>query len=178
MDPLDAVLDRELRSLLAAEPSPDFVARTRARIAEAPAPSWWQWSWAFAAVAALFVTAVAAALFARFGAAPISVPAETPLLAARTIVEASGALAVPFAPRRLARSVGSRSDVGSGFGRTVSTALTDPEVLIDPREARALRRLLNGIREHRIDPSIVPIMPDLSALAIDDSAPAVEGGRP
>jgi hypothetical protein len=175
MDPLDAVLDRELRTLLAAEPSPDFVARTRARIAEEPAPAWWRWSWTLAAVAAVFVAAVAGAVLARFGAAPVGLP--TPVLAARTIVEASGALVVPFVPSRLLRTT-----VASGVSRTSPRADTraeaEPEVLIDPREARALRRLLNGIRRHEIDPSIVPDMPDLSAFAIDNSAPAVGGGRP
>lgn len=37
MDDLD--LDRELRSMLTATPSPDFVARVRGKIAEAPPPS-------------------------------------------------------------------------------------------------------------------------------------------
>jgi hypothetical protein len=175
MDPLDVALDHELRTLLAAEPSPDFIARTRARIAAEPAASWWQWSWTFAMVAAVFVAAIAAAAIARFGVAPVSVPADGPLLAARTIVEASGALVVPFVPRRMARlrpGTTAAAVVVSGFSRT-----SEPEVLIDPREARALRRLLNGIRQHKIDPSLLPDFPDLTAHALDDNGPIFEGER-
>ena len=72
----DLDVDRELQSLLAADPSPEFVARIRTRIASEPEPpqssvaglqlptAWvWWWSWKFAvgvaAAAAVVVLAVA-----------------------------------------------------------------------------------------------------------------------
>lgn len=49
-DPLtDAALDRELDAALDVEPSPEFVARVRTRLAEIPEPSPWRGGWRLAA---------------------------------------------------------------------------------------------------------------------------------
>jgi hypothetical protein len=57
--PADATLEREIESLLAVDPSPEFLARVRTRLAEEPAPSRWQFRWSF-----LLLPAAAAAILA------------------------------------------------------------------------------------------------------------------
>jgi hypothetical protein len=58
----DAAFDREIESLLAVEPSPEFVARVRTRVAdETPLRSWvgWQLSVAVASLALALIVASA-----------------------------------------------------------------------------------------------------------------------
>src|SRR5262249_39626630 len=75
----DADVDRELRSLLAVDPSPEFVARVRMRIANKPEPSqssiaglqlrtasaWW-WPWKFVAAPILAAIVILIAVFASW----------------------------------------------------------------------------------------------------------------
>jgi hypothetical protein len=59
----DTSLEREIEAALAVDPSPDFVARVRMRVAAEPHPArrWMPWPWiAAAAAAAVLVIAVAA----------------------------------------------------------------------------------------------------------------------
>jgi hypothetical protein len=44
----DSSLDREIASLVAAEPSPEFLARVRTRVTKEPEPGRWRASWMFA----------------------------------------------------------------------------------------------------------------------------------
>lgn len=75
---LDAVtdesLDREIESLLAVEPSPDFLARVRARIAEEePHGSWVGWHLGVAVASlAIAVTVACAMWLSKDGASPAS----------------------------------------------------------------------------------------------------------
>jgi len=55
----DASFDREIESLLAVEPSPEFVARVRARVAEEPEPRRWWTSWTLAVAGAVAVVILA-----------------------------------------------------------------------------------------------------------------------
>jgi len=59
-DPLtDGEIDRALAKALSVEPSPEFVARVRMRIASEPEPSDWRFSWMFAASACTLAIAMA-----------------------------------------------------------------------------------------------------------------------
>ena len=59
-DPLtDGDLDRALGAALAVEPSPEFLARVRMRIASEPEPSDWRFAWVFAAGACTLAIAIA-----------------------------------------------------------------------------------------------------------------------
>ena len=83
-DPLnDAALDRQLRRALAVDPSPEFVARVRTRVANEPARTPWRASWMFAigAVAAIVV----AAIVVQWANRGLSPAAGNPLLASRSI---------------------------------------------------------------------------------------------
>jgi cytochrome c556 len=62
-DPLtDGEIDRALAAALAVDPSPEFVARVRMRIASEPEPSDWRFSWVFAAGACTLAIAMAVTL--------------------------------------------------------------------------------------------------------------------
>jgi cytochrome c556 len=54
----DGDVDRALATALAVEPSPEFLARVRMRIASEPEPSGWRFSWVFAAGACTFAFAI------------------------------------------------------------------------------------------------------------------------
>ena len=60
-DPLtdESSLDREIESMMAVEPSPQFVARVRARVAQEPEPGRWRASWLFAPAGAVAIVIVA-----------------------------------------------------------------------------------------------------------------------
>jgi hypothetical protein len=63
MDPLnDAGLERDIERALAIDPSPEFVARVRTRIAEEPSPASRRFGWLFAGVATAGVAASVVAL--------------------------------------------------------------------------------------------------------------------
>ena len=62
-DPLtDGEIDRALATALAVDPSPEFVARVRMRIASEPEPPDWRLSWVFAAGACTLAIAMAVTL--------------------------------------------------------------------------------------------------------------------
>jgi hypothetical protein len=154
----DDALDRELERALAVDPSPEFVARVRTRIANEPARSPWRASWMFAvsAAAAVVVTAVVLRVSNR-GVVPT---ANAPVLLARALAPAMGVL--PTADSHVPPSHDSHvpSYGVSAFARTTSGPAeaghyvrfdSDAEVLIDPRESMALRGLINGVRGGRVD---------------------------
>jgi len=128
-------LDRELASLLSIEPSPEFRARIRARIASEPLPRSWylQWRVAAAGVAAI---AVAGAVVlsrvdmterARKSMAPSPLPSTAPA-------------ALPVAVRSPRSAAAVIHHLSSGG---------ELEVLVAPREARGLRQLEALVRDGR-----------------------------
>jgi hypothetical protein len=208
MDPVrpeqmtDAALDREIAAALTVEPSPDFVARVRQRVADAPVPSAWGVSWSAGAAASLALAGVAAMIFwidssgPRTGVTRYDRPSrQSGFIESRTMAgiselqadRRSGRLAPGrshvhgssmvqpssvvsgFPPslrfgearRSAERGGGSRNAaVVSGFSRTT------PEVLIDPREANALRALLAAASLGQID-----LTPLAAASAAESSEP-------
>jgi hypothetical protein len=74
-------LDRELAAALAVDPSPEFVARVRARIASEPAPSSWRMPRLVLAAGTLAVAVGLSVLVAPRPAPPIETPVvETPVV--------------------------------------------------------------------------------------------------
>ncbi len=157
---MDAV-DREIESALAVDPSPEFLARVRERIAGEPAPLRHGLWLVFAnGVAVAFV--IALVLMASFQNADRSpVPALAP----------SPAPAVA-APPASAVSVAPASGVASGVDRAIRPAGLRvhprrwPDVLVSASEANALRELLEAGRDGRAD----------LAVALRD-APSASVGR-
>ena len=175
MDPVkDAALEREIERALAVDPSPEFLVRVRARIADEPAPASRGFGWLFAGVATV---AAAATLVLAVRMVSLSrPPAPAPLLASRSI---GSAIVVPavgpaivgpaeaghYVPNeRLDRNQyvvpNERPDrnqyVVSGFSRTSvgagrTSASPSPEPLFDARETTALQRLIADVRDARVD---------------------------
>ena len=144
MDPIDG----ELRRALAVDPSPEFLARVRTRIAEAPAPAGRRIPWI--AVAPLLTAAALLAVVAivRRPAAPGTHTAD--VLIARTAVTPVGVLP---AARRAALGHEARPravSVEPTVARGGEGSQREPEVLIAPDEARAIRQLIFGVRDGRI----------------------------
>jgi hypothetical protein len=160
----DAELDREIAAAVNVEPSPAFVARVRQRIArEAIRPKWYL-SWIMGAAAVLAV-AVVGAVFLRIDRskqADLRVP--HPVIESRTVAAISE-LPPDRRSGRLSPTTNPRSSAGSGVSRA-STGMSDfsrtaLEILIDVREANALRALFAGASVARID-----VMP-LSTITAD-----------
>jgi hypothetical protein len=176
----DRTADRDIQMLLAVDPSPDFVARVRTRIAANPEPSAWWMSWRFAAAcAAAAVVAIAIALSRPR-------PVDSVLdLAATALPNTSTTMAALKGRPEVGRPFKGRPlTAGQAFPPPLDAAV--PEVLIDPREAAALRRLILGARDGRIDlepalrastPTAMELPPiDAIAIAPLTIEPLVEEG--
>ena len=164
----DAALDRELRRALAVDPSPGFEARVRMRVLDEPVRSWtFNPSWSFAAGVIAFVGVIAIVI--QLGNRRANSIATTPLVA-RTLAPVTGAL-----PDR-------SSYLASAFRRTVTDPLPpapesraeakhyvrsgfEPDILLDPRETLALRRLIEGVRTGRFD--LTPVLHASTPTAMD-----------
>lgn len=182
----DAALDREIERALAVDPSPDFTARVRMRIAREPAHSLsrrvnWAMCFAGGAVAAAVIA------FAFIVRGPRPAGSDT-FLPARAFVAPSAA----FLP-----SVTSNFRRGSHLARAVSRSSTTKRpqseiasgIVIDMREARTLQRLIAGVRDGHINlnpvlrastPNVLDLPPIadivIAPLTIEPLAP-IEGAE-
>ena len=205
MDPMnDTALEREIERALAVDPSPEFLVRVRARIADEPAPASRGFGWLFAGVAT--VAAAAALVLAMRMVSPARPPAAAPLLASRSIgsavvVPAVGpAKAGHYVPKGVGRDDQSQYVVSgfsrtqresSGFSRTQrespgvsrTAATRSSAPLFDARETTALQRLIADVRDARVD--LAPLaregpmpLPALDPLVISPIViePLVPGG--
>ena len=191
-------VDRELQAALGVDPSPEFVARVRMRIASEPPPRRWGVAWiAVAAAAAAIVIAVVAAR--SMGERKES----GQLLASRVLPIVGKAIdrGGPGALRHDDRAadgpvVTQRFTAVSADGRPKGVRYDDranaaSKILIDPREAAALRRLLAGVSAGRVDlkamlePSpfvaadMAPVEDiEITPLSIEPLSVSGEGARP
>jgi len=157
----ESALQREIEAALAVDPSPEFVAKVRARIASEPAPtSWWPLRWpVLATAAAAAVVAVAVALMWHPGMPePITVRRGTDvILPAPT----HGSGRPPFtsvrADRIPPRPVTTIARASSHSTRSVARTLSgprEPEVLISHDEQRGLELLVAAVRDGRLTPTL------------------------
>jgi len=124
-------IDQELRAALNVEPSPEFVARVRTRIANQPQPRGWRIWWLAAPAAAALVVMVAALILSR--PATVVDSRGLPLLESRTL------------PAVMAPNIAApRLQVYEPATPQVARAKPESEVVIDRAEANALRRLVFG----------------------------------
>jgi hypothetical protein len=185
-------IERALQTALAIEPSPEFVARVRTRLAHEPVASVWRPAWlmvsAGAMAAAIAIAIVVSNPHQQTPASPAAeqrrsqaesprpgaLPAEAARRDAATTNETGGD-AMPRRPRQLPAvqpsAMTRASEPLASAGRPASG---EPEILIDPREAAALRWLITGTRDGSLDLSAalqttMPAAPDpppLSEIAI------------
>jgi hypothetical protein len=188
MDPVkDAALEREIERALAVDPSPEFLVRVRARIADEPAPASRGFGWLFAGAAA---TAVAAAVVAVVMLRPQQrVEPAVGLLTSRSL---TSPVVVPTVPRGLDRESLTTYPPRRTSGdapRTTNLERQRSEPLFDARETTALQRLIADVRDARVDlspltkegPMPLPAMDPLviSPIVIEPLTPGgVEGERP
>jgi hypothetical protein len=145
----DEALDREIRNALDVDPSHEFLARVRARIASEPPGLGWR-PWRLVGVGALAASIVLTLVAIRFE--------RTTDLVLPSAPGATRQMATPTAvPRALVRP----PDVSGAAPPTRRRAEAGPivrpvakaEVLIPPGERAALRALVTNIRAGRIDAS-------------------------
>src|SRR5262249_22457580 len=154
-------VDREIAAALNVDPSPEFVARVRMRVASEPQPRRWVASGLLAALAAAAVV-VAALVVGRWAIEPT--PKEQILAATRLSGLGSDVFPLPHpgpgqpSPRlrRSARALAGVEGLGyeiasRGYEVASPDLVASREILIDPREAAAIRRLLAGVGQGRID---------------------------
>lgn len=155
----DPSLDREIESLLATEPSTEFLARVRARVAEEPTPNRWRASWTFAAATAVAAAIVALTVWPSSEPAPSSsAPVGVPRIAKS--VETITPPPSSAAPTRLRthRTTTRAVVVAASSDRAIEIDL--PEVVVADNEKIAFATLVAGIRQSRFD-AAVPAAPDL-----------------
>jgi hypothetical protein len=173
----DSALDREIEAALAVDPSPEFVAKVRARVASEPAPSpWWQFRWpVLAAAAAAAAVGIVVALAwqpaapeqtATRGGADVVLSAPTPgLPAPQVTTERPVAPTVRSSPVIVARA-------SSRTSRPVGRTLSGPsEVLISRDEQRAFVLLVTAVQEGRFPRALGSTAngPDILAEPMDIS---------
>jgi hypothetical protein len=183
----DEVLAREVESALRVDPSPEFLARVRLRIAAHPRPQAWSVPWKFAAAGMIATVAVLALVAVSWDREPglsvtsISRP-ETPRV---SVPELDAVL--PAAPVEASKPVTPPTTASA-----ITRSAVASEVVISPGERAALAALLRSLRAGRISPAILETMnadfeplPPLEEVTIDPIAiepipplALLEGARP
>jgi hypothetical protein len=149
------VIDRQIQQALGVDPSPEFLARVRQRIADEPSPRS-AVGFAVWTTAAFGVIALAAAVvtLSVVRSQPRAVPGagHAMILTSRQLAAGVAAVVVPAPPARhavAARPVRAPLAIGPSA----------PKVLISAAESRAIRSLIAGVRDGRIDPRSLPVDP-------------------
>ena len=167
MDDLD--FDRELRGAMAAIPSPEFVARVRAKLADAPAPSIVPgWFKPAAAIACAGVVAIVVAVPREY-VRPKSSPAEmTPVIAG---LKPSTTYAPPSSASVVMPTFRSAKPLTPASPEPLEPPL--PEVIVATEDVEALRRFLTDAHDLRFvasfdeTPASTPwVMTELSVAPI------------
>jgi hypothetical protein len=154
----DPSLDREIESLLAVEPSPEFVARVRARVANEPAPGGWRASWLLAIAGAVAVV-IAAVIAWPSGELATSADPQVLSPSVADAIETVTPLG-PFAPVHPVRRPPAIARVAvapASPDRVIDIDL--PEVVIADNEVKTFVALVASVRQQRFDVS-VPAAPD------------------
>ena len=180
----DAALDREIESLLAVEPSPEFVARVRARVAdETPYRSWGGWHLSVAVASLAIGLIVASAMWlSNDEASPTSEVART------TVVKP-----IPPQPREVEpERIASAPEAESPFPRITrrtprATDVVTPERLmpvVNEEDGKAFDAFLATIRGSGVvltfdesrDSALAASPLVIDPIAIDPLPDVLEGG--
>jgi hypothetical protein len=137
----DAILEREIERALAVDPSPEFLARVRMRIASEPARSAWHSPWTIVIAGSAAAVIVAGVLTMWSRAPERSTRPDAPVIASRSVGGPVTERAPVLVPDRMP-AVSVESPLVSSRARRDRTELA---VLIPPDEAAALKRLLSGV---------------------------------
>jgi hypothetical protein len=131
-------IDRAIADALDVEPSPEFAARVRQRIASAPAPASFWSGWRLAAAAAAVVAAIGIAMLSSRAPAPAPVQASrTPSVAPPRAVDV-GPSPAPVTTAGSVPTPARRPRVPPQVARVTA----EPEVLVPREEIEMYRRLI------------------------------------
>jgi hypothetical protein len=149
----DDSLDREIESLLAVEPSPEFVARVRTRVAAEPEPGGWRVSWMLASAAAIAAVVVAVIAWPKpeVASSPERQVAQSPRSAAAVETSSPRASFTPPEPQRQQPS-STRVAAVARLDRAKDIDL--PEIVIADNEVKAYTALVASIRQHRFGAAV------------------------
>jgi hypothetical protein len=169
----DASLDREIESLLASDPSPEFVARVRTRVAEEPEPRRWRAPWMLAITAGA-VTAVVVGMIAWPVGEPV-VPSPEPTQTAQVaVIERAVPPVVSELPPLRSRTAAPTAKVIASVpapDRRIDIDL--PEVVLADNEVKTFATLVASVRQSRFDVA-VPAAPDPNTPLEIKELPPVE----
>ena len=176
----DDALDRELEAALTVEPSPDFLARVRARVAVEPPPTIWGSRWMLPAAAGAIATValVIAVSVPGNGTAEIAAPvrpASPPAARASTTQPDGMDDARPGAATVVPQGRMGQPTVPQGAGkRSVRAAVPAsaapagerpfPEVVISAEERSAFELLLASIEQRQLPPVTEEVIAEGRAL--------------
>jgi hypothetical protein len=141
---LDADIARHLQALLTAEPSAEFLPAMRRRLATEPVRSGWGVRWTMPLAGAVTAAIVVGVVLLR---TPTPMPLDQPRNPAPHVVPKQEPVAsVPAL--KISAPAGHRS---RHVAAIVQTKPSEPEVLVSPGEAAALRRWLTDISAGRVE---------------------------
>jgi hypothetical protein len=186
----DSALEREIESALAADPSPEFLARVRTRIASEPAPAAWAWwrrggssdppvRWPLLTAGAGVAVVVIAMLVPWTRSTPLESPRQVAASEDVTL-EPPVRLKPDTTPEgESVRSVRLQADPEAAEGQSVRSARLQadpdarpfPEVLISEDEQRAFELFVVAVQQGRM-PDVPAADPatDMGFLEIPDVA--------
>jgi len=186
----DATIDRELQALLAVDPSADFAARVRAHLADdsmTPA-SWFPGVLVAAGVAVVILAVIVARLVSDVPTTAGRSANDIALHESRPVALLDSRTFPPFLPFPPVRPVQPIQPAPSIQSLKPAPPEFEPEIIIDVREASALRALIRRASDGRIDlrpvmASTAPRVMDLAPLEDVSIEPIVivpleEGARP
>ena len=136
----DPSLDREIESLLATEPSPEFVARVRARVASEPEPGGWRLPFIFSTAGAVAVVIVAVIAWPSREPVPSGdTRVQSPHVAEAIETATSQGPLAPLQPVQGQRARARAVAVAASPDRAIEIDL--PEVVIAENEVKAYTTL-------------------------------------
>ncbi len=180
----DASFDREIESLLAVEPSPEFVARVRARVSEeTPHRSWFAWQVSVAVASLALAVIVASTMWlSNDGVRPASDQTRP------TVVEQIPPQPRAVEPERFAATTEAESPRPRTTRRTpraTDVVAADRLVpVVNEEDGKAFDAFLATIRDNRVvltfnesrEPALVASPLVIDPIAIDPLPDVLEGG--
>jgi hypothetical protein len=163
-DALTDPLDREIDTLMAVDPSPEFLARVRTRVAaETPQVSWFRWEFAAMAASVGVAVVVTAMIWpSREPAGQSSERVQTPQVVEQVFERPAPRESASAEPERV---VPSQAAVEPASWRPEA----DDLLVVAPEDARAFDRLLASIRE----PDVVLVLNEDRSGLMPIGAPAL-----
>ena len=154
----DSAIDREIRDALAVEPSPEFLVRVRAQIANEPiamfAP---RRVMGLAALAAVVALAVTVSLSRPDTLMPSSSPQVSESQGADSVLSAAPEAPSPASERSSPQVAPPPREAATT--RSPRSKQSLPEVLISADDAKAFQQLIAGVREGRFELSFAEDAP-------------------